>query len=409
MKGFCFRAKAWPLAPISLIILGASLWPEMELLVPSLPAMKAHFGVSEGEIQKLLSMNFFGFLTGILIVGPLCDSLGRKAVCLFGGIFFLLSSLMAPLCDDFMWLTVARFLQGLTVTAPIIAGSALLLELSGKRIFFWMSISSAVITMCMAGAPLVGSYINATFGFKGNLWAIFISATLGLLPVLFWVPESLPKERRIALKTKVVAKSYWQIFRNRSFLGMSFVVASLPAAYWVYTGVSSLYLVDYLKLDAALYGSYQGPIVGTFAVLSLGISWINKKIGMTKCLLAGFSIMAIGCGVLLALALLEVESAILTTIFMMLFVGGMVPANSLLFPSALKNLPQELQGSGQSVLQALRLLVASAGTFTLSSVYHGPFLPVALLLVGIFIMAAMLLWRMRHLIISDPEHVSMGH
>jgi MFS family permease len=144
MQHFLLWARRLPLAPLALTLLGASLWPEMELLVPSLPAMKNHFGVSEGEIQQLLSTNFIGFLCGIFLAGPLCDSLGRKRVCIWGALLFLLASLGAALSGDFFGLMLARFLQGLTVTAPIIAGSALLMELSsGRGQIYWMSMSSA--------------------------------------------------------------------------------------------------------------------------------------------------------------------------------------------------------------------------------------------------------------------------
>lgn len=400
-----------PIAPLALICLGASLWPELELLVPSLPAMKEYFGVSQGEIQQLLSWNFAGFLCGILLAGPLCDSLGRKKVCLLGGLFFIAASYWAASCSSFAGLSCARFLQGLAVTAPIIAGSALLLELtSGRRQIFWMSISSAAITLCMAGAPILGSWINGLFGFQGNLWAIFLAGVLGIIPVVFLVPESLPKEKRVNLDMKTIARGYWQLLKNRQFMGMSIIIAGLPAAYWVYTGVSSLYLVDYLRLDPALFGTYQGPIVGTFAILSISISWINKRFGLKACLIMGFWIMLVGATALVALALFQVESALLTTIFMMCFVGGMVPVNSLLFPSALNLLPHELQGSGQSMIQALRLLISTIGTVILSAVYEGPFLPVALILALLFAACSWLLWRMRHVLTAPSSgHIAMGH
>jgi predicted membrane-bound dolichyl-phosphate-mannose-protein mannosyltransferase len=107
---------------------------------------------------------------------------------------------------------------------------------------------------------------------------------------------------------------------------------------------------------------------------------------------------------------MHIESALLTTIFMMAFVGGMVPINSLLFPSALNLLPHELQGSGQSMIQAIRLFIASIGTVTLSAFYTGPFLPVALILVTVFLLCSLLLWRMRSMISAVPEnHIAVGH
>ncbi|HXW59941.1 MAG TPA: MFS transporter, partial [Myxococcota bacterium] len=112
MKTLVSFAKRLPMEPLCLTVLGATLWPEMELLVPSLPAMKTHFGVSDGQIQQLLSVNFIGFLCGVLIAGPLCDSLGRKKICVVGAVLFLFASAFLALSDSFNTLMAMRFLQG---------------------------------------------------------------------------------------------------------------------------------------------------------------------------------------------------------------------------------------------------------------------------------------------------------
>jgi len=367
--------------------------------------------VSEGHIQQLLSANFIGFLGGVLFAGPLCDSLGRRAVSLGGMLIFLIASALAPLAGSFETLLLIRFLQGIAVTGPIIGGSTMLLELTfGHKQIFWMSISNASVTLCMALAPIVGAFINESFGFKGNLWAIFALGIVGILPFIFFVPESLPKENRISFRMGEVIKNYGLLLKNMRFLGLSLAISGLASAYWIYTGVSSLYLIDHLKLDPALFGLYQGPIVGTFAIFSIGINWIHKKLGLNVCLWAGFFSMLSGTLPLVFLASLGQESALLTTIFMMFFVGGMVPACSLLFASALNQLPANLQGSGQSFIQALRLLMASVGTIILGATYSGPFLPVALIMLSMFLASSVLLYKMRYLIVeAEGDLVIAGH
>ncbi len=411
MKKISFFGYSIPAAPVCLTLLGSTLWPEMELLVPSLPAMKQFFAVTDGEVQQLLTANFIGFLCGVLLAGPLCDSLGRKKAMLWGMLFFLGASALAAVSETFSLMMFARFIQGITVTAPIIGGCTMLLEItSGAQQIFWMSISSASITLCMAMAPLIGAWINTELGFRGNLWSIFVAGLIGILPVIFWVPESLPKEKRTALQVKTVLSGYWQLLKNPRFMGLSIVMAGLAAAYWIYTGVSALYMVDYLKMDPALFGTYQGPIVGTFAAFSIGITWIHKKYDMKTCLLGGAVSMLLGTSALLVLSLAGIQSALLTTIFMMFFVGGMVPANSLLFPSALNQLPAHLQGSGQSLIQALRLLFASVGTMVLGFTYTGPFLPVAIILMVMFVGCAALLWKTRNLLSDAPSSgIVAGH
>lgn len=412
MQRVSLRLRTLPLAPLSLIVLGSSLWPEMELLVPSLPAMKAHFGVDEGQIQALLSTNFFGFIIGVLFAGPLCDAWGRKKICIIGAVLFLLASAAAPFATSLDTLLTIRFLQGLTMCGPIIAGSAMLLELThGKAQIFWMATSSASISLCMAGAPLLGAVINSSFGFSANLWAIFIAGAIGIVPVMLFVPESLACEKRSPFKVSSVFAGYWQLLKNPRFFGLAIAISGLPAAFWVYSGVSSLYMVDHLQIAPELFGRYQGPIVGIFAVLSIAITRIERRLSFASCLIIGFLLMLVGIIALVTLSLAGMDSAVLTTIFMMFFVGGMVPVNALLFPSALNELPQTLQGSGQSMIQALRLTLAAIGTSILSFTYHGPFLPIALILAVTFIICWALVYKLRHSLVTPANNqvVNAGH
>lgn len=411
MKNIYLLGKVLPIAPLSLILLGAMLWPEMELIAPSLPAIKLFFGVTDAMVQNLLSANFIGFFIGVLFAGPLCDSIGRKKTCILGGLLFALASLIACFSNNFYFLIFIRFLQGFFVTAPIIAGSIMLLELTkNKNQVLWLSLSSACITLCMAIAPLIGSFINVNFGFHANLWAIFIAAFIGIVPIIFLVLETLPNNHRKSINFNNIFKDYYKLLTNYKFMGMSLVMSSLPAAYWIYTGISSLYMIEHLGIEEKSFGLYQGPIVAAFAFFSITINYFYKKLGMSFCIIAGFLSMFVGSSSLLLISVNSLENPLLVTISMMFFVAGMVPANSLLFTSVLNQVPTNLQGSAQSIIQALRLFLASIGTIILGYFYSGPFLSIAILLFTMFLLSSILLFILRSNIQSQSlEQTNLAH
>jgi DHA1 family bicyclomycin/chloramphenicol resistance-like MFS transporter len=405
-KIFCGRKL--PLVELSVILLGIVLWPEMELLVPSLPNMMEYFLVSEGQIQQVLSVNFLGFIFGVILAGPLCDSLGRRKITILGMLLFLLASLWASMASSLGMIMTARFFQGFFVTGPIIGPSTMLLEkTSGQARVFWMSMSSASITFAMASAPLVGAIINEFYGFRGNLWAIFVLGFLGFLPFVFLAKETLPKEKAVKLDPKFFVKNYLSILKKREFMRLAIAVSTLPAAFWIYSGVSSLYLINYLGLKENLFGLYQAPITGIFAILSLSISFIAKKLGKKLSLKIGFLLMLVSSISLLLMSILGQESIFGTTILMMLYVGGMVPANSLLFPEALSKLTIELQGSGQAMIQILRLLFSLLGTASLGLFYTGPFMPIAIILALLFLVSSFLIYQERENLIEHDNSVPM--
>lgn len=390
---FCERYGI-ALIPICLILLACGLWPEMELLVPSLPDMKRAFDVQDSQIQQLLTGNFVGFLIGVLLAGPLCDSLGRKFVLCVGSFAYLLSSMVSVLTTDFSFLMVIRFLQGFSMTGPVIAGGVLMMEsTSGTRQVFWMSLANSIITFCMALAPIVGSWINIEFGYKGNLWSILILGLVGIIPALLFVPESFPKEKRKPFELSCLVKGYFILLKDWRFMCLAIPMCALAAAYWIYVGVSALYMVDYLGIPASMFGRYQGPIVGFFSVVSLGSSKLLQRFGLMHCVRMGVSSMLLGSIFLLLMSVFALDHALYTTLFMMLFVGGMAPICSLLFPYSMAHLPAHLQGNAQALIQAIRLFFASIGTFVLGFIYSGPLLPVALILFLVLLISCFFLWR----------------
>ena len=178
---------------------------------------------------------------------------------------------------------------------------------------------------------------------------------------------------------------------------MSFAIpiCALAAACFNYVGVRASYMVDYLGIPKSTFGRYQGPIVGCFSIVSLSASKLLQRFGLMSCIKAGVFFMSVGCLLLLSMSIFRLDHALCTTLFMMLFAGGMAPVCSLLFPYSVAHLPSELQGCSQALIQALRLFFTSVGTFTLAFVYKGPLLPVALILFVVLVGSVFMLWCAR--------------
>jgi DHA1 family bicyclomycin/chloramphenicol resistance-like MFS transporter len=247
----------------------------------------------------------------------------------------------------------------------------------------------------MAAAPIIGSWINTGYGYQGNLWSIFILGLVGIVPSFFFVSESLQENKKRPFRPSLLFKGYIALLKDWRFVCLAVPMCALAAAYWIYVGVSALYMVDYLGIPASSFGRYQGPIVGCFSVVSLGASRLLQSFGLVRCIKIGTVSMVSGCLLLLGMSLLSKDSAVCTTLFMMLFVGGMAPICSLLFPYSMGHLPAELQGNAQAMIQAIRLFFASIGTFLLGFVYSGPLLPVALMLFIVLLVSCFFLWKGR--------------
>ena len=135
--------------------------------------MMTWFSASESSIQGLLTWNFVGICIAGPFYGPLSDSFGRKKPLMAAlGLFFAgsLITLFAQTLDQMLW---GRILQGLGSGGCFTLGTAILFDAFQKeRAIKAINNLFTIIPLIMAGAPMLGGYLNQTFGFRSNFLAI---------------------------------------------------------------------------------------------------------------------------------------------------------------------------------------------------------------------------------------------
>jgi MFS transporter, DHA1 family, multidrug resistance protein len=95
-----------------LLILGAivAIAPlSIDMYLPSLPTLQAHFATDAAAVQLTLSTYFIGMAIGQLFYGPVSDRIGRLGPLYFGLAVYVLASLACALAPSVETLTVARF------------------------------------------------------------------------------------------------------------------------------------------------------------------------------------------------------------------------------------------------------------------------------------------------------------
>ena len=95
----------------------------IDLYLPALPTIATEMGEPLSRIQYTLSAYTAGFALSQLVYGPLSDRIGRRIITLSGLVFFLITSVLAALCETALQLILVRVLQafaaaGIMVTVP---------------------------------------------------------------------------------------------------------------------------------------------------------------------------------------------------------------------------------------------------------------------------------------------------
>lgn len=243
LRRFVFTAAAvMAIGPLSI-----------DMYLPSLPALQAHFGVDTEATQLTLSFYFIGLAIGQLIYGPVSDRFGRKKPLLFGLALYSLVSLGCAYAPSMHSLVMLRFLQALGGCAGMVITRAMVRDLFPPQEMARI-LSTLVLIMGVAPilAPLVGGQIFLLFGWQ----AIFLVMTAYSL-LCFAGIHVLPETSRVrseSLRLGNVLSGYTRLLQHRRFMGYALAGAVAQAGMFAYISASSFVFIKVYGVSPAHFG-----------------------------------------------------------------------------------------------------------------------------------------------------------
>ncbi|MCO4842734.1 MAG: multidrug effflux MFS transporter [Yoonia sp.] len=264
-------------------MLFASVAFSIDAMLPALSTIGAELSPADPSRAALVIGVFvLGMGIGTLFAGPLSDAYGRKALVIWPFAVFIIGSLICAVAPSLEVLLAGRFVQGLAVAGPRIAGMAMVRDLySGTKMASIMSLAMIVFGLIPAVAPLIGQGIKNLFGWH----SIFVSmALLGVINSI-WLglrqPESHPVEARRPMRIASLWEATKMAFSNRVFRYSVAVLTCLYGA--LFTQISLIQPIFEIYYDKA--DSF--PLwFGAIALLTMTSSFINAKLvgrfGMRK-------------------------------------------------------------------------------------------------------------------------------
>ena len=259
-------------------------------MLPALPEIARDLGLDDANRAQLVVTSFvLGTGIGQLFTGPLSDALGRKPVISGGLLLFMLGSLLAWKVGTLDWLLVARFLQGLGVSAPRTVTLAMVRDLyAGRMMARVMSIAMALFVLVPAVAPLTGQWIAQALGWR----TIFLSFVLFALVGLGWLNlrqgETLAPDRRRPLRVASFLGAAREVLTSR--IVMTYVLI-LSVGYGALFG----YLSSAQQVFVDVFGAGDRfPLFFAAIALFSGVSgFVNAalvvRLGMRRMIVTAFS------------------------------------------------------------------------------------------------------------------------
>lgn len=259
----------------------------IDAMLPALSHIGQDLGLeNENDAQFVISALFIGLAVGQILYGPLSDAIGRKSAIYIGFTLFIAGCILSMASTDFTMMLLGRALQGLGAAGPRIVTIALVRDgYEGRAMARIMSLVMGVFILVPALAPLLGQLILFVAP-----WRFIFAALLGLAVVAFvWLafrqPETLPRNKRIALTAGTVYRGIVETCKERTAIGYTFAAGLIFSAFIGFlTSCQQIFQQQYgVGERFALYFAILAIAIGAASflnarlVMRLGMRLLSKR------------------------------------------------------------------------------------------------------------------------------------
>ncbi len=357
---------------LTLVIAAATAAVSMNVFLPVLPQMAAHFDADYAVVQLTVSLYLGATAILQLFIGPASDRFGRRPVMLFCFSVFVVSTLAATLSPTVEILLLFRICQafsaaGMVLSRAIVRDTVEANEAASRIGYITMGMTAAPMI-----GPLIGGILGETYGWQAPF---YLMLGFGLFAVIIVYLDLGETNRTQSSSLGGQFRNYPELLRSRRFWGYSLTAAFTSGAFFAFLGGGPFVATELLGLTPSQYGMY-------FAVITLGYMLGNflsgrysARIGINKMMLAGN--IAAFCGMIISLLLFAAGYMHALSLFGPSFLVGL--GNGITLPNAnagIVSVRPHLAGSASGLGGALQIgggAALSVISGALLSVETGPF------------------------------------
>lgn len=364
--------------PFLLVVSLLTCCIEVDISVPSFPDISDYFDVSDAVTQMTIAVNFVGFCISSGLYGPLSDSIGRRNVMLVGNAIMMIGAVLCFFADTIEFLLISRFVQGLGASASTVVAFAMVTDVySVAKSEKLVGTMNSSMTVFMSLAPIAGSFLNETVGWRGNYGVIALVSVVSWFMLYFWLPET--KSKSQILRFSSIKNDFKTLLTDSKFLVAS-TIPSLYYAGWIsFVACSSFLYMETYELPIMCYALHQGVIISVFSIVSFFAGEIAEFIGEKKCVIIGMFISGAAVFFMLVLSLMPGKSPYLTSLSMMIYGTGSAIVYPVVFVRSLEIFP-DIKGTASSAIMAMRALICAWFVAVVGYFYTGQLINVAIVL-----------------------------
>jgi len=339
-----------------------------DIYLPAMPAMAKEL---HGDAELTITGFLVCFAFAQLIWGPISDSIGRRRPLFIGMWVFAAGAAGCALSHSIEEIVLWRIVQAFgACTGPMLA-RAMIRDLFSRTHAAQM-LSTIMIIMAIApiAGPLLGGQIIQVSSWHGIFWLLTAVGALMFIS-LFWLPETLPEEKRVHASIGNAFVNYLYLLRHRIFMRFTLCVTFYYVAAYAFIAGSPRVYISYFGVAPQRYGwLFAINIVGVM-VLSFFNRYLVYRFSLRRLLQIATAIALLA--LLVMTVFVRAKSYGIYSIVLMVFIffsmNGIVAASAT--AAALDEVPHiagsasALIGSlqyGSGIVSSLLLAIFSKGT-----------------------------------------------
>jgi|UniRef100_A0A8J4H8P5 DHA1 family bicyclomycin/chloramphenicol resistance-like MFS transporter len=230
-----------------------------DMYLPAFPRIEADLGGIAGGAQMTLAAWFVGLAIGQITQGSLSDRFGRRAPLLFGTALYALASLGCALAPGLWLFSACRTLAAIGGSASMVIPRAMVRDLAdGHEAARLLSRLMLVMGVVPILAPAAGGAVLVVAGWRVIFWIATLYGAVCMVLVWYFLPDTLPENRRIRLGPVGLLGRYASIAREPRFFTHALCGGLALAGLFAYLGGSPVAFIGQYHIAPAPYGMLFG-------------------------------------------------------------------------------------------------------------------------------------------------------
>lgn len=266
----------------------------IDTYLPAFPAMEVALPATEVQMQLTLTVYFIGFAIVSLFHGAISDAVGRKPVIVGTLCVHALASIGCALSGSIESLLIFRALQGCFAGAGFVVGRAVVRDIfAGDEAQRQLSRIQMLFALAPIIAPILGGWLVAHLSWPSIFWFLGAFAVLLTAWSVLGLPESHPREQRLPLAIKPLARTYGKIFFNKTFQTLAAIPGINFVGFFVYIAGAPAFLIRHLELTTKDFAVLFVPGIAGITLAAYCSGRFAGRVSHARQMNIGFAIMAV--------------------------------------------------------------------------------------------------------------------